>query len=268
MKGGDILLQMEGLVLSRDGTMKDYCDILRTHKPTDTLSVRVYRYSTGEMLEGQINGRPIKVVSSNPPADGTSAPSTTQEAPTYFTEEFNGEIPNWSYFLMHGDESKMNLNTDNGKLVFNLTGEDLYVYTTYNPWTYQNVRIDASADNRGMNENSVSMVCRYSENEGWYEFNVGNDGLWQILVYDKVTGGNYQLLKDGGSTAINSGKAVNEYTAICNGTTLSLYINGVKVTSFEEKQYALREGLVGVGVSSFKVLPIIVGFDWVTISEP
>jgi len=40
------------------------------------------------------------------------------------------------------------------------------------------------------------------------------------------------------------------------------------VSSFEEKQYALREGLVGIGVSSYDVLPIIVGFDWVTISEP
>ncbi len=268
MKGGDILLQMEGLVLATDGTMKDYCDILRTHKPTDTLSVKVYRYSTGEMLEGQINGRSIAVVSSNPPGNAASTPSTTQEAPTYFTEEFNGKIPNWSYFLMSGDENKMNLNTDNGKLVFNLTGENLYVYTMYDPWTYQNVRIDASADNRGMNENSVSLICRYSENEGWYEFNVGNDGLWQVFVYDKVTGGNYQLLNSGGSTAIKPGKAINEYTAICNGSTLSLYINGVRVTSFEEKRYALRDGLVGIGVSSYHVLPIIVGFDWVAISEP
>jgi S1-C subfamily serine protease len=268
MKGGDILLQMEGLVLASDGTMKDYCDILRTHKPTDTLSVNVYRYSTGEMLEGQLNGRSIVAVSSNPPAGATSAPSTTQEAPSYFTEEFNGTIPDWSYFLMSGDEKKMNLNTDNGKLVFDLTGKDLYVYLMYDPFSYQNVRIDASADNRGLNENSVSLICRYSKDEGWYEFNVGNDGLWQVFVFDKVTGGKYQMLNSGGSVAIKSGKAINEYTAICSGTTLSLYINGVKATSFEETHYALREGLVGIGVSSYKVMPIIVGFDWVKISEP
>ena len=79
MKGGDILLQMEGLVLATDGTMKDYCDILRTHKPTDTLSVKVYRYSTGEMLEGQINGRSIAVVSSNPPATSVNQSGTGQE---------------------------------------------------------------------------------------------------------------------------------------------------------------------------------------------
>ena len=193
---------------------------------------------------------------------------TLTEPPVYFTEEFNGEIPDWSYFVMHGDEKLMNLGTDNGNLVFNLTGEDLYVYLMYDPWTYEDTRIDVSADNRGMNDNSVSLICRYSKEEGWYEFNISNDGLWQVFVYDITTGGDYQLLNSGGSTAINLGKAVNEYTAICNGTTLSLYINGVKATSFEEKTYALRKGLVGIGVSAYKVLPVIVEFDKVTISKP
>ena len=76
------------------------------------------------------------------------------------------------------------------------------------------------------------------------------------------------MLNSGGSTAINLGKAVNEYTAICNGTTLSLYINGVKATSFEEHTYALRKGLVGIGVASYETLPVIVEFDKVTISKP
>ena len=39
VKAGDILYQMESLVLATDGSMKDYCSILRTHKPEDTLSL-------------------------------------------------------------------------------------------------------------------------------------------------------------------------------------------------------------------------------------
>ena len=64
IKAGDILLQMEGLVLATDGTMKDYCSILRTHKPSDTFSVKVFRYSTREILEGQLNGRTLQTVQS------------------------------------------------------------------------------------------------------------------------------------------------------------------------------------------------------------
>lgn len=60
IKGGDIITKLEGLVLATDGTMADYCDILRTRSATDTYSLEVLRYSTEEFLEGQINGRPLE----------------------------------------------------------------------------------------------------------------------------------------------------------------------------------------------------------------
>ncbi len=61
IKGGDLILDLEGLVLGLDGTMSDYCSILRSHVPDDVLSVSVLRFATGEVLEGQINGRELAV---------------------------------------------------------------------------------------------------------------------------------------------------------------------------------------------------------------
>jgi serine protease Do len=61
VKAGDIITQMEGLVLATDGTMADYCSILRTHNAGDTLSITVLRWANQEVLEGQINGRPLEV---------------------------------------------------------------------------------------------------------------------------------------------------------------------------------------------------------------
>lgn len=60
IKGGDILTRLEGLVLATDGTMADYCDILRTRNATDTLGVEVLRFDTQEYLEGQLNGRALQ----------------------------------------------------------------------------------------------------------------------------------------------------------------------------------------------------------------
>ncbi|MFQ5943965.1 MAG: S1C family serine protease, partial [Anaerolineales bacterium] len=57
---GDILTTMEGLVLATDGTMADYCDILRTHGSEATLGIEVLRYQDGQYLEGQLNGRPLE----------------------------------------------------------------------------------------------------------------------------------------------------------------------------------------------------------------
>jgi serine protease Do len=54
--GGDVITEMEGLVLATDGTMADYCDILRSHESDDPLSVGVLRFETQEVLEGTLNG--------------------------------------------------------------------------------------------------------------------------------------------------------------------------------------------------------------------
>ena len=52
---GDIVTQLNGLAIGTDGTMKDYCDVLRTagERP---ISVEVLRFDTQELLRGEING--------------------------------------------------------------------------------------------------------------------------------------------------------------------------------------------------------------------
>ena len=56
LQGGDIIEKIEGLSVGTDGTMKDYCDILDTHEPTDKLSVQVLRFEDGVRLTGEFNG--------------------------------------------------------------------------------------------------------------------------------------------------------------------------------------------------------------------
>ena len=60
IRGGDLVIRLEGLVLGTDGTLADYCDILRSHSSADPLAVEVYRNDTGEFLEGTINGDPLE----------------------------------------------------------------------------------------------------------------------------------------------------------------------------------------------------------------
>src|SRR4030066_156502 len=52
VKAGDIVTSIENLYLATDGTLKDYCDILRTHQPEDTLAIEVLRWDSQEVLEG------------------------------------------------------------------------------------------------------------------------------------------------------------------------------------------------------------------------
>lgn len=55
IKGGDIITELEGLIVSTDGTMADYCDILRSHDAEDPLAIEVLRVDTEEVLEGTLN---------------------------------------------------------------------------------------------------------------------------------------------------------------------------------------------------------------------
>lgn len=59
IQAGDIVTTLEGLVLSTDGTMADYCDVIRTQGTDATMNLEVLRYATNEVLEGQINGRTL-----------------------------------------------------------------------------------------------------------------------------------------------------------------------------------------------------------------
>lgn len=207
-------------------------------------------------------------------ATAQSSPTQTiiQEEPddeplAYYIEEFSDDIASWSYFLMSGDESKMDLYTEDDYLVFDLQGENQWVYVLYDEYYYPEVRIDVLAENRGMNTNNVSLICNYSEQEGWYEFNISNGGLYDLLVYSEIDGDYFQLAS-GGSTNVVTGRAENLYTAICQGNQLALYINGVLEREYTDSKYNLKEGQVGVSVSSFDVLPILVNIDYFSISLP
>ncbi len=270
LTGGDIVTELEGFSLATDGTMADYCDILRSHTAQDTLDLEVLRYFTSEKLEGQLNGRALTVVDSTSTA-GTEASDTStgsEDAPAYYVENFDPDastVDSWTWFLTHGEESLFDIYTQEGKLVFDINGNDIYSYFLYDPWYYEDVRLDVYAENRGKNNNNVSLICRASD-EGWYEFSIANNGLWWIYAYNGLDK-TYDTLANGGSNAIRMGKDVNEYTITCSGTTLSLYINGIEAHTRNETYYKFREGQVGIGVASFNALPIVVEFDWVSITE-
>ena len=195
-----------------------------------------------------------------------SGEAASSEPDAFFNEEFEGELSNWSYFFAKGAESLMNIKSEAGRMVFEINGKYSQIRLLYNPYLYTDVRLDTKVENRGKNSNNVSLICRYSD-DGWYEFMISNEGTYAIVVHDAVS--NLEVnLHNGGSTAILSGKNINEYTAFCVGNTLSLYVNGVKLHALTDNKYGMRDGQVGMAVSSYEALPIIVEMDWFNISQP
>lgn len=77
---GDLIVTLERAPVARDGTLDEYCNILRSRPVGSTFAVQVFRPSTGELFNGEINGRPLELVVRNevpdaqqptPPDQGT-----------------------------------------------------------------------------------------------------------------------------------------------------------------------------------------------------
>ncbi len=59
---GDLITRLQGVTVGTDGTMREYCDVLRTHGTEATLDIELYRPSDGAYHRGQVNGDPIEAV--------------------------------------------------------------------------------------------------------------------------------------------------------------------------------------------------------------
>jgi hypothetical protein len=274
LQPGDIITRMEKLNLASDGTIALYCDILSSHNEGDTLSIRVLRRTTGEILEGEIYGQKLSVTEGGevtaeitPSGSGNDIvnPDASQPGEVYYHTDFDGGLGSWAYYLTRGLEEDFSAQTIGYRLQIDIQGKDTWVYFLNEDHDFTDVRIDIVAENRGNNNNNVSLICRESE-LGWYEFNIANNGLYYIYWFDDETTNNYIPLFSGGSRQINMGKDVNEYSAICDEDKLTLIINGEEVRTVRHNR--LENGKAGLSVSSFDFTPVIIEFDYFTASVP
>jgi hypothetical protein len=201
-----------------------------------------------------------------PVAEAISSATPTPAVPLYFTEEFDGSLDRWQTI---GDASQVKLPPENGSLHFQLSqkdGQTPSVYLINNASPYNDVQVEAVTTNNGNNSNGVDLICRLNEN-GWYEFEVSNTGLYDIYAID-TPNNSYVTLGSGNSSAIKTGLAQNTYTAICKGNELTLLVNGVLVTTIQETKFIFTEGRIGIGVSSLQGFPVDVSVESVKVSEP
>jgi hypothetical protein len=196
---------------------------------------------------------------------------TPTKKPAFFVEEFDpGYAENdWQRFVLgKGSTESLVVRQEDDHLLFDLGAEDLYVYYMYTPYTYRNVSIKLNAQNRGRNNNNISLVCHMHDNGSkWYEFSVTNSGLWSLYAMDRI----YHFMDGGGANALRQGMEENEYQMVCSGDEITLLVNGERLKTVKATKYIFTEGYVGFNISSLKgysVLPITVEVNSFEIDIP
>lgn len=268
IKPGDIIHEVETILIATDGTMKDYCDILRSHKEGDQLKVMVYRPSTDEILEGSLNGDKL-VVTGNAGLAGaatgnnTSTTGGTTTSTTKLDDNFDGDINagGWSTSVL-GDDSNYSITQKPGRVYMevNTTGTTTYLWND-NFWG-SDVYVETKETKvGGPNRMNVSVVCRASD-KGWYEFSITSGGYWQIWKYYN---GKFSRLNEGASKFIHVQTTPNILQAECKGTNLTFWVNENKVGEAVDRD--LTEGQVGISVSTFDLTGAQVEFEYL-YAEP
>ena len=201
----------------------------------------------------------------------TPAPTLTPEPPPrFFTEEFDSAPVYWSTLYASGDTSRIKTLNQDSKLTFELDSPNAWLYAIYGAQEYEAVHIEARIESTGSTANYMGLVCNYSEQDGWIEFNLSSDGSYTILYGKWLANGiaSYMPVADGESGYINQGNATNEMGLDCLGDTLQLYINGKLFRNLDISRFGLNGGKVGLAAASFEEVPVILAFEWVKVSRP
>jgi len=208
------------------------------------------------------------------PATDTPAPTPTFEftatpLPRLFTNEFDSSLAGW-VILQAGNEATPNIKTENSNLILQMDSPYTWVYAVYGAQDYENIRVDMQVANQGGSPASIGLICRYSESDGWLEYNVSTDGTYNVLYGKWLSNGiaDYLPILSASSNAIQPSGTSQEIGLICSDTTLSLFIDQILIRRVDVTSYKLVTGKVGLTASSFENTPVIIAFDWVKVSEP
>ena len=208
------------------------------------------------------------------PATVTPQPTLTPELtptplPRLFTNEFDSSLAGW-VILQAGNDSVPNIKTENSKLTLQMDSPFTWVYAVYGAQDYDDVRVDTQFENQAGSPSSIGLICRYSEADGWLEYNVSTDGTYNVLYGQWLANGiaDYLPLLSAPSVDIQPSGATQVIALICSDTTLGLYINEKLIRSVDVSRYELSAGKIGITASSFENAPVIASFDWVQVSEP
>ena len=260
IKGGDIILDMEGVQLGRQATMNDYCDILRTHKPYDTLAIKVLRYQAGQLLEGQLNGRELEVTGTFD-VSGNTTPSDSQASngtPSSFTDDFSTDAGNWEIFDGASIEDGIfylgqfpdcaDVGSDNAFGCFTQC-------LTCGAASTFDMQVDAAYLD-GVSDRTFGLVLRFVDQNG--DGMVDRDDYYldfELSIYDQYfvvwehrTDGKWYRVDQQINKSILPGSKVNTLRAIAGngGSDMDIYLNGEFVQSITGIPYT--EGTIGLVV--------------------
>lgn len=211
---------------------------------------------------------PAQLQPTAPPAEATRPaapsgildPNARSSGDILYTERFT-DLSNWTTILMRGDQNGFASQVFDNRLRTEIETQDTWVYYILESGNLSDVQVDIQAENRASNTNFVGILCRYT-GDRWYEVNILNSGYFYVY-YVTDSGGSLDYMYEGATYAIRMGRKTNDYSLVCRGELLTVYINGEEAVSLPLRTGDfpfIPEGQAGLSVSTSNVIPVVIDF--------
>ncbi|MCP4544027.1 MAG: protein kinase [Chloroflexi bacterium] len=146
--------------------------------------------------------------------------------------------------------------TENGKVMWGVTNR-----------SFDNsfIEVDATQIIAGPeSDNAYGVVCRDQGNGDGYYLRVSGDGFYSIAIAQE---GEFEALVEWAeSSAIQQGNATNHIQAVCNGSTLTMSVNGELLATIEDHTFA--SGDIALTATTYEDKGTEVHFDNLVVRGP
>jgi hypothetical protein len=129
------------------------------------------------------------------------------------------------------------------------------------------VEVDAIQVSAGpISDNAYGVVCREQGDGAGYYLRISGDGYYSIAKAEVGAGEFVPLVDWEESSAINKGNATNHIRAVCNGSTLELFVNGERVATAEDNTFST--GDIAVTATTYESETTEIQFDNLIVRAP
>jgi hypothetical protein len=181
-----------------------------------------------------------------------------------FEERFDSDANGWATGEFEDEYSLDEISIEDGQYTLRVTAKEVsYIEKVLPNQEFSDFMLTLEATPRDADEHySYGIAFRENLETHTYTFEIGNDGLYAIFLYD----GEWRKLKDWSSAkAIKPGQT-NELKIIAKGSTLTFFVNADELTTIEDD--TLSEGKVGLILDMFEEgKSATVDFDNLVISR-
>ena len=203
---------------------------------------------------------------------------TTRPSPTPPPPATNTPAPEMGGLLLEDDFESPTSGWESGEYDTGSVGyqRGVYVVTAFGNsdtmWGTANgsfddlvVEVDATQVSAGPdNDNDYGVICREQGNGDGYHLLISGDGFYTIA---RAEGGSFEWLVDWTeSDVIQQGNATNRIRAVCDGSTLALFVNGHRLATAEDSTFT--RGDIALSATSYEDVPTEVHFDNLTVRTP